>query len=95
MALDYDSLACLDAVLDDHQVTLSLAELHRPQLGGRATAFRDRHTGELVDNGQHVLFGCYRETLAFLKLVGADDRVPAVPVATYLPSCEMAMLQLT
>jgi squalene-associated FAD-dependent desaturase len=49
----------------------------RPQLGGRATAFRDRHTGELVDNGQHVLFGCYRETLAFLKLVGADDRVRA------------------
>jgi hypothetical protein len=38
----------------------------RPQLGGRATAFRDRQTGELVDNGQHVLFGCYRETLAFL-----------------------------
>ena len=31
----------------------------RPQLGGRATAFRDRVTGELVDNGQHVLFGCY------------------------------------
>ena len=49
----------------------------RPQLGGRATAFRDRHTGELVDNGQHVLFGCYRETLAFLKLVHADDRVRA------------------
>jgi zeta-carotene desaturase len=49
----------------------------RPQLGGRATAFRDRHTGELVDNGQHVLFGCYRETLAFLTLVGAADRVRA------------------
>ena len=38
----------------------------RPQLGGRATAFRRPRTGELVDNGQHVLFGCYRETLAFL-----------------------------
>ena len=34
------------------------------QLGGRATAFIDRETGELVDNGQHVLFGCYRETFA-------------------------------
>ena len=51
----------------------------RPQLGGRATAFRDRHTGELVDNGQHVLFGCYRETLEFLRLVGAADRVRAQP----------------
>lgn len=49
----------------------------RPQLGGRATAFRDRETGELVDNGQHVLFGCYRETLAFLAAIGASDRVRA------------------
>ena len=47
----------------------------RPQLGGRASSFRDRHTGELVDNGQHVLFGCYRETLAFLDRIGASDRV--------------------
>src|SRR5689334_22583528 len=26
----------------------------RSRLGGRATAFADRETGELVDNGQHV-----------------------------------------
>jgi squalene-associated FAD-dependent desaturase len=51
----------------------------RPQLGGRATAFRDRETGELVDNGPHVLFGCYRETLAFLASIGAADRVRAQP----------------
>ena len=51
----------------------------RPQLGGRATAFRDRYTGELVDNGQHVLFGCYRQTLAFLATIGASDRVRAQP----------------
>ena len=47
----------------------------RPRLGGRATAFRDRDTGEIVDNGQHVMFGCYRETLAFLERVGALDNV--------------------
>lgn len=47
----------------------------RPQLGGRATAFVDRHTGELVDNGQHVLFGCYRETFAFLARIGAGGNV--------------------
>ena len=41
----------------------------RRRLGGRATAFTDRATGERVDNGQHVLFGCYRETFAF----PADD----------------------
>ena len=48
----------------------------RPQLGGRATAFRDRVTGELVDNGQHVLFGCYRETYAFLARIGTDQLAP-------------------
>jgi hydroxysqualene dehydroxylase len=47
----------------------------RAQLGGRATAFRDRETGELVDNGQHVLFGCYRATFEFLRRIGALDRV--------------------
>jgi hydroxysqualene dehydroxylase len=47
----------------------------RPRLGGRATAFPDRATGELVDNGQHVLFGCYRETLVFLARIGADGNV--------------------
>ena len=58
----------------------------RPQLGGRATAFRDRATGELVDNGQHVLFGCYRETLAFLQRIGAEGHVrrqPALELVCY------------
>lgn len=47
----------------------------RSRLGGRATAFSDRDTGELVDNGQHVLLGCYRDTLAFLADIGATDNV--------------------
>ena len=47
----------------------------RPGLGGRATAFRDPETGERVDNGQHILMGCYVETLAFLDRIGAADRV--------------------
>src|SRR5215471_19599048 len=51
----------------------------RGELGGRATAFRDRVTGELVDNGQHVLFGCYRETFRFLRRIGAEDRVAVQP----------------
>jgi squalene-associated FAD-dependent desaturase len=51
----------------------------RSRLGGRATAFRDRETGELVDNGQHVLVGAYRDTLAFLREVGAEDHVRIQP----------------
>jgi squalene-associated FAD-dependent desaturase len=51
----------------------------RSRLGGRATAFPDRETGEVVDNGQHVLLGCYTETLAFLRDVDALGHVRAQP----------------
>jgi squalene-associated FAD-dependent desaturase len=51
----------------------------RGRLGGRATAFADRETGELVDNGQHVLLGCYTETFQFLRDIGAADNVRVEP----------------
>lgn len=47
----------------------------RPAAGGRATAFTDPTTGERVDNGQHVILGCYHETFRFLRRIGAEDRV--------------------
>jgi zeta-carotene desaturase len=47
----------------------------RPGLGGRATAFTDPETGERVDNGQHILMGCYTETLRLLERIGTLDRV--------------------
>jgi squalene-associated FAD-dependent desaturase len=51
----------------------------RVRLGGRATAFPDRETGELVDNGQHVLLGCYTDTFAFLEDIGAAGNVRVQP----------------
>ena len=51
----------------------------RSRLGGRATAFPDRDTGELVDNGKHILMGCYTETFAFLRDIGAQDNVRLDP----------------
>jgi len=51
----------------------------RSRLGGRATAFPDRDTGELVDNGQHVMLGCYTETFAFLDEIGAAGNVNVQP----------------
>jgi hydroxysqualene dehydroxylase len=51
----------------------------RARLGGRATAFPDRETGELVDNGQHVLLGCYTATFDFLREMDALDRVRVQP----------------
>jgi squalene-associated FAD-dependent desaturase len=50
-----------------------------PRLGGRATAFVDRETGERVDNGQHVLFGCYRQTYTFLDRIGTRGLAPLQP----------------
>lgn len=47
----------------------------RPVLGGRASAVRDAVTGEKLDNGQHVLMGCYDDTFRFLARIGASDRV--------------------
>ena len=49
----------------------------RARLGGRATAFPDRETGELVDNGQHVLLGCYTDTFAFLERSAPRSRPAA------------------
>ena len=53
-----------------------------PRLGGRATSFVDRETGERVDNGQHALFGCYRETYDYLRKVGAAHLAPLQPQLT-------------
>jgi zeta-carotene desaturase len=50
-----------------------------PRLGGRATSFTDRETGERVDNGQHVLFGCYRDTYAMLATLGTQNLAPLAP----------------
>ena len=47
----------------------------RRRLGGRATAFADPQSGEIVDNGQHALFGCYHETFAFLRAIDALEAV--------------------
>jgi zeta-carotene desaturase len=44
----------------------------RPAPGGRASAFTDPATGERVDNGQHIFFGCYRETFRLLRRLGTE-----------------------
>jgi squalene-associated FAD-dependent desaturase len=47
----------------------------KPALGGRAYSFVDDDTGDFVDNGQHVMMGCYRETLNFLDRIGARGQL--------------------
>lgn len=43
--------------------------------GGRSRSFHDGVTGREIDNGQHLVMGCYHETLAFLRAIGAGDEV--------------------
>jgi squalene-associated FAD-dependent desaturase len=47
----------------------------KPALGGRAYSFEDPDTGDFVDNGQHVLMGCYTESLDFLRRIGSGDNL--------------------
>jgi hydroxysqualene dehydroxylase len=47
----------------------------KPALGGRAFSFPDTESGDQVDNGQHVLMGCYHQTLDFLGQIGTSDRL--------------------
>ena len=44
-----------------------------PKLGGRAYSFLDKESNTFIDNGQHILMGCYYETLKFLSLIGAKE----------------------
>jgi hydroxysqualene dehydroxylase len=59
--------AAVRATEAGHRVTLfDMAA----QPGGRARAIP--HDGLLLDNGQHILIGAYRDTLALMRTVGAD-----------------------
>ena len=44
-----------------------------PKIGGRAYSFKDKEKNTTLDNGQHILMGCYFETLKFLDLIGATN----------------------
>ncbi len=47
----------------------------RPWLGGRATSFESRETGEVIDNGQHVVLGCCKHILDLLKTLQTDHLI--------------------
>lgn len=43
--------------------------------GGRARSFHDATLEREVDNGQHLMMGCYRETLAFLRAIDSTEGI--------------------
>ncbi len=46
-----------------------------PHLGGRARSFAHPATSAIVDNGQHLLMGCYHAAFRFLQEIGTLDRI--------------------
>jgi hydroxysqualene dehydroxylase len=51
----------------------------RPHCGGRTHSFLDAATGSSVDNGQHLMMGCYHATRRFLQLIGTDHLASLQP----------------
>jgi squalene-associated FAD-dependent desaturase len=47
----------------------------RAFLGGRAYSFRHPGVGEVIDNCQHVLFGCCTNLDGFYRRIGVADRI--------------------
>ena len=47
----------------------------RGYLGGRASSYLHPGVGEVIDNCQHVLFGCCTNLVGFYKRIGAADRI--------------------
>ncbi len=47
----------------------------KQRLGGRTYSFIHQETGDEVDNGQHLMMGCYHSTLKFLRTIGRLDLV--------------------
>lgn len=64
-------LACATQLAESGKRVLVLEK--RNILGGRACSYPDPQTGEILDNGQHLLLGCYEETILFLKRIGQEN----------------------
>jgi squalene-associated FAD-dependent desaturase len=47
----------------------------RPYIGGRTRSFIHAGSGDEIDNGQHLMMGCYRSTFALLEKLGTRDLV--------------------
>jgi len=65
------SAAC---ALAEAGLTVRLLE-RRPFLGGRASSYRHPGAGEVIDNCQHVLFGCCTNLTGFYRRIGAAGRI--------------------
>lgn len=57
---------------DNFNVTLIEAS---PKLGGRTYSFSPKNFAGEVDNGQHIMMGCYDSTLNFIKKINSFEKL--------------------
>src|SRR5579864_5718563 len=65
------STACALAQAGYH---VQLAE-RRAYLGGRASSYLHPGVSEVIDNCQHVLFGCCTNLIGFYKRIGVEKKI--------------------
>ncbi|MFZ1978745.1 MAG: hydroxysqualene dehydroxylase HpnE [Bacteroidota bacterium] len=51
-----------------------------PHAGGRTSSFFDKPTSEWVDNGQHLMMGCYTAARRYLQIIGSEHLAELQPV---------------
>ncbi|MGH7442485.1 MAG: FAD-dependent oxidoreductase, partial [bacterium] len=73
----FSGLSCAAALAESGARVILIEK--KPHLGGRACSLRDPGYEEAMDNGQHLLLGCYRETRRFLARVGAEKNLAVAP----------------
>ncbi len=49
------------------------------QAGGRTYSFREKQSGNILDNGQHILLDCYKHTLQYVSTIGANKLIASDP----------------
>jgi squalene-associated FAD-dependent desaturase len=73
----FAGVAAATALAERGARVLVLETRQRP--GGRAYSWTDPETGEVHDNGQHVLAAFYEETLRLLRRLGTESALEADP----------------
>ena len=60
------------SILSSKKISVTLLE-SSPRSGGRTYSFLDKNTNTIIDNGQHIMMGCYKDAMAFIKIIGAEN----------------------
>ena len=53
----------------------------RKDAGGRTRSYTDPTTGDTLDNGQHLMMGCYHSTLEYVRAIGSGQLLQRAPLS--------------